>query len=75
MSYNKNCPNVGLMGQTKVLKLRRDSGRNSDSDLRTFRNYDMTRFEIQTGDMHTPLTGPLSTMSHKIAISCAFHQK
>ena len=55
------------MGHIKVSKLRRSqkyiksfsyswhgSGRNSNSDLRTFRNCDMTRFEIQTGDMHTP---------------------
>ena len=35
-------------------KLWRGTGRNSDNDVRTFRNCDMTRFELQTGDMHTP---------------------
>ena len=67
MSYNKNHPNVGLMGHTKVSKLRcsltfirsssyfwRGSGQNSDIDVKTFRNCDMTRFEIQTGGMHPP---------------------
>ena len=60
MSYSKNRPNVGLIGHTKVSKLRSGGGRNSDSDVRTFRNCDMTRFEIQTGDMHTPLTRRLT---------------
>ena len=59
MSYNKNRPNVGLLGHTKVSKLGcgqkfisssfyfwRGSGQNSDSDL--------LRFEIQMWDMHSP---------------------
>ena len=31
-------------------------GRNSDSDMQTFRNCDVERFEIQTGDIKTPPT-------------------
>ena len=73
MSYNKNCPNMGLMGHTTVSKLWHSqkymyirsssyfwpgSERNFDSNIRTFRNCDMTRFEIQMGDKDTPLTGP-----------------
>ena len=34
-------------------------GRNSDSDMGTLRNCDMETFEIQTGDIKNPLTGPL----------------
>ena len=77
MFYNKNRPYVGLMGHTKVSKPRRSqkyirsssffwrgSERNSDSDVRTSRNCDMTRFEIQTGDMHTTLTGPHELKHH-----------
>ena len=33
-------------------------GRNSDSDMWTFRNCDVERFETQTGDIKNPLTGP-----------------
>ena len=29
-------------------------GRNSDSDMLTFQNRDVERFEIQTGDIKTP---------------------
>ena len=34
-------------------------GRNSVRDMGTFRNCDVERFEIQTGDIKTPLKGPL----------------
>ena len=33
-------------------------GRNSDSDMRTFRNCKVERFEIQTGDITTPPPPP-----------------
>ena len=34
--------------------------RNYDSDMRSFRNCDVKRFDTQTGDIKSPLTGPHS---------------
>ena len=35
--------------------------RNYDSDMRTFRNCDVKRFDTQTGDIKSSLTGPHSS--------------